>query len=489
MHVRSRKPLQDTLTAIRLGLSGGRLRHGELEPNAERHGCGPAMRLGRAVPRPTLHGGDGRASPTAADFSLKELEATSTRGRSSPKGETQTSYLRRLTEAGLVDALPRRRHRGPVRKQIEHELALITDLEVRGVLPHGPRHRPLCAQRRHPVPGSRVGGQLGGVLLPRHHRGQPGAAEHAVRALPDEGAQRAARHRRRFRASAPRGGHPVHLRQVRSSPHRAGRDGDRVSHALGDPRCRQGARPRRRAGRPPVGLACVVGRQPAEHRERLRGERLQPRQPGRPASWSSSTGDVRAASRGICRSTSAGFVISNDKLSRMVPIENAAMQAPGDWDEETGRRSFDFAGAARRHGRSQLRDPSAPRKPRAPCRRAVPDFPFGHPVGQGRPRGTRPVEGRRARARHVVGRSVGRSTSWVSRRGTPVPRSATVPKEDPSTYDMICKADTVGVFQIESRAQMSMLPRLLPRTGSTIWSSRSRSCGPGRSRAAWSIRT
>jgi error-prone DNA polymerase len=40
---------------------------------------------------------------------------------------------------------------------------------------------------------------------------------------------------------------------------------------------------------------------------------------------------------------------------------------------------------------------------------------------------------------------------------------ATIPAEDPATYDMICEADTVGVFQIESRAQMSMLPRLKPR--------------------------
>jgi error-prone DNA polymerase len=40
---------------------------------------------------------------------------------------------------------------------------------------------------------------------------------------------------------------------------------------------------------------------------------------------------------------------------------------------------------------------------------------------------------------------------------------ATIPPEDPETYDMICRADTVGVFQIESRAQMSMLPRLRPR--------------------------
>ncbi|MEX0611894.1 MAG: hypothetical protein WD229_07220, partial [Pirellulales bacterium] len=40
---------------------------------------------------------------------------------------------------------------------------------------------------------------------------------------------------------------------------------------------------------------------------------------------------------------------------------------------------------------------------------------------------------------------------------------ATVPKDDSAVYDMICRADTMGVFQIESRAQMSMLPRLRPR--------------------------
>jgi DNA polymerase-3 subunit alpha/error-prone DNA polymerase len=40
---------------------------------------------------------------------------------------------------------------------------------------------------------------------------------------------------------------------------------------------------------------------------------------------------------------------------------------------------------------------------------------------------------------------------------------ATLPAEDTTTYNMICKADTVGVFQIESRAQMQTLPRMLPR--------------------------
>ena len=40
---------------------------------------------------------------------------------------------------------------------------------------------------------------------------------------------------------------------------------------------------------------------------------------------------------------------------------------------------------------------------------------------------------------------------------------ATIPPRDEATFDMICKGDTVGVFQIESRAQMAMLPRLRPR--------------------------
>jgi len=41
---------------------------------------------------------------------------------------------------------------------------------------------------------------------------------------------------------------------------------------------------------------------------------------------------------------------------------------------------------------------------------------------------------------------------------------ANIPQDDPVVYDMICHADTIGVFQIESRAQQSMLPRLKPRT-------------------------
>ncbi len=41
---------------------------------------------------------------------------------------------------------------------------------------------------------------------------------------------------------------------------------------------------------------------------------------------------------------------------------------------------------------------------------------------------------------------------------------ATVPQEDETTYDMLCRADAIGVFQVESRAQMNFLPRMRPRT-------------------------
>ncbi|OAN69675.1 error-prone DNA polymerase [Rhodobacteraceae bacterium EhC02] len=42
-------------------------------------------------------------------------------------------------------------------------------------------------------------------------------------------------------------------------------------------------------------------------------------------------------------------------------------------------------------------------------------------------------------------------------------RLATLPPEDPRVYDMLCRADSVGVFQVESRAQMNFLPRMKPR--------------------------
>jgi len=55
-----------------------------------------------------------------------------------------------------------------------------------------------------------------------------------------------------------------------------------------------------------------------------------------------------------------------------------------------------------------------------------------------------------------------KSLSYIALYG-PKLRLQDIPTEDPQVYEMMCRADTVGVFQIESRAQMSMLPRLQPR--------------------------
>ncbi|WP_444925678.1 error-prone DNA polymerase [Microbulbifer sp. TRSA002] len=55
-----------------------------------------------------------------------------------------------------------------------------------------------------------------------------------------------------------------------------------------------------------------------------------------------------------------------------------------------------------------------------------------------------------------------KSLNYIALYG-PKLRLQDIPAEDPQVYEMMCRADTVGVFQIESRAQMSMLPRLQPR--------------------------
>lgn len=48
-------------------------------------------------------------------------------------------------------------------------------------------------------------------------------------------------------------------------------------------------------------------------------------------------------------------------------------------------------------------------------------------------------------------------------RGVPIDL-AHMPEDDTATYDMLCKADTIGLFQVEFRAQMASLPRFKPRT-------------------------
>ncbi len=59
--------------------------------------------------------------------------------------------------------------------------------------------------------------------------------------------------------------------------------------------------------------------------------------------------------------------------------------------------------------------------------------------------------------------AIRRALALISARRGRDFRMSDIPAEDPAVYEMICRADTVGVFQIESRAQMAMLPRLRPK--------------------------
>jgi error-prone DNA polymerase len=110
-----------------------------------------------------------------------------------------------------------------------------------------------------------------------------------------------------------------------------------------------------------------------------------------------------------------GFVIARDKLSRLVPIENAAMpdRRVIQWDKD----DLESLGLLK-------------------------------------------VDVLALGMLSCIRRALAFMTLW---HGKPW-RMQDIPREDQATYDMVCKADTVGTFQIESRAQMSMLPRLKPRT-------------------------
>ncbi|MEE8549557.1 MAG: error-prone DNA polymerase [Alphaproteobacteria bacterium] len=109
-----------------------------------------------------------------------------------------------------------------------------------------------------------------------------------------------------------------------------------------------------------------------------------------------------------------GFVITRDLLSELVPIENAAMpeRTVIEWDKDDldalGILKIDVLGLGM-----------------LTCIR---------------------------RAFDLLARHHGRDLDL-----------ATVPGEDAAVYDMLCRADSIGVFQVESRAQMTMLPRLRPR--------------------------
>jgi len=121
-----------------------------------------------------------------------------------------------------------------------------------------------------------------------------------------------------------------------------------------------------------------------------------------------------------------GFVIDNRRLSRLVPVENASMKDRTviQWDKDDldalGLLKVDILGLGM-----------------LSCIRRAIDLVNG--VGKDR-----------------------HAPAWGPSPLRPLSMSS-IPAEDPKVYEMIQRADTIGVFQIESRAQMSMLPRLKPK--------------------------
>jgi len=182
-------------------------------------------------------------SPSVSPSTSRSFAMNIRRARSTGKDGHGSSY--RSGVGGAACAIRKaRRKRSPT--SCERKLDLIEELDY-------PNYSSPCTTSsdgpgtREFLPGPRLGGQFGGLFLPGDHRGRSHAAQarRALRPLHLQGARRAPRHRRRFRARAARARHAVRLptlRQERAAicatvihyrPRSAIRD---VGKALGSPR-------------------------------------------------------------------------------------------------------------------------------------------------------------------------------------------------------------------------------------------------------------
>ncbi len=405
MHLRRRRALQDTLTAIRLGVPLASAGYA-LKPNGERH-LRAVSTIRRSFPREYVD-----ASVEIAErctFSLDELRYEYPE-EIVPAGVTPAAHLRRLTEQGMArrwpDGVP-----GPVRELIERELALITELgyEPYFLTVHDlvafARGRGILCQGRGSAANSAVCYALGvtevdpsrmSLLFERfisRERNEPPDIdvdfEHERR---EEVIQYLYARYGRERAA-------LTAVVISYRPRSAIRD---VGKALGlDPL---------QVDRLARTLQWWDGKEIDVARVREAGF-----DPGNPlmVRLLGLTRELMGFPRHLSQHP-GGFVISRGPLAELVPIENAAMpeRTVIQWDkddlDELGLLKVDVLGL-----------------------------------------------GMLAAIRRALALVSGfRRTSLTM---------ADIPPEDPEVYDMICRADTVGVFQIESRAQMAMLPRLKPR--------------------------
>lgn len=405
MHVRSRRALQDTLTAIRLGKPLQELGYA-LFSNGERH-LRPRARLGKLYPAELLQ--ETCKIAQRCNFSLDSLRYEYPH-ELVPDGQTPTSWLRNCTERGAKRLYPKGVP-DTVRKQVEHELALIEELKneyffltVCEVVDWARSQGILC-QGRGSAANSAVCYCLGitavnpeeqTLLFERFmskERNEPPDIdvdfEHERR---EEVIQHIYLKYGRDRAA-------LAATVICYRPRSAIRD---VGKALGMSldQIDQLARTLQWwDSKADLAARFVEAGLPPDSPMALRLTGLVSQIIGFPRHLSQHVG---------------GFVISQGPVHQLCPVENAAMPERTiiQWDkddlETLGLLKVDVLA---------LGMLTAIRK----CFDLIKSF-------------------------------YGREYSL-----------ANIPREDPEVYDMICKADTVGVFQIESRAQMSMLPRLRPR--------------------------
>jgi error-prone DNA polymerase len=384
MHVRSRRRLQDILTAVRLRKTLAQCGQA-LFPNAERH-LRLRMRLAQLYPPELL--AETLAIAERCDFSLDCLKYEYP-AELVPEGETPASWLRRLTEQGLRWRFPAGVP-AKVAELAEHELRLIAELgyepfflTVHDVVRYARGEGILC-QGRGSAANSVVCYALGitevdparmNMLFERfvsRERNEP----------PDIDVD--FEHQRREEV-------------IQYVYRKYGRDRAALAATVICYRTKSALRDVGKALGLPLDEVDRIAKSFALAEDRL--------------SESSPLFELAGTLRGFPRHLSqhvGGFVISRGPLGELVPIENAAMPERSviQWDkddlEALGLLKVDVLALGMLSA----------------IRRAL-EF-LKIPIDQ-------------------------------------------VPAEDPAVYRMIQKADTVGVFQIESRAQMSMLPRLRPQ--------------------------
>ncbi len=406
MHVRSRKPLQDVISAVRLGATVADCGFA-LQPNAEAH-LRSRARLQQIYPSAWL--ANTLTVAARCSFSLDELRYQYPLETVLP-GLSSAQTLRQFTLEGARTRYPQGMPLA-VQKQVDYELALIADLHyemyfltVHDIVRFARSQNILC-QGRGSAANSAVCYCLGVTEVDPEHSNLlfERFISRARNEPPDIDVD--FEHDRRedviqyIYAKYGRERAAIAATVVTYRPRSAIRD---VGRALGIDEA-------------------LIDRFAKEHfwfdgKSAMAGHLLQAGldpDDAQVGQWLDLTSQLLGFPRHLSQHV-GGFVLTQGKLTRLVPVENAAMENRSiiQWDKD----DLDAMGLLK-----------------------VDVLALG-------------MLSAIHRCLDLVGQQRG---------GAPL-RMQDIPPDDVPTYDMICAADTVGVFQIESRAQMSMLPRLKPR--------------------------